>query len=1395
MILRSIQGRIPCGTPSFVQDGQIGVKERVGMKDRSPVFGSDPEQIDKLLAWPLDAAVEDQRTVSLEQFTEAPGGQIGRYKLLRVLGEGGMGIVYLAEQHQPIRRKVALKVIKPGMDSKRVIARFEAEQQALALMNHPYVARVYDAGVAPSGHPYFVMEHVSGIPITEHCDKYQLTVEKRLALFLHVCEAIQHAHQKGIIHRDLKSSNILVALQDEEAVPKVIDFGVARALSQPLTERTLYTEQGQLVGTPEYMSPEQADPENADIDIRTDVYSLGVLLYELLTGVLPFDRETFREGGIDHIRKVICEQDPPTPSTRLSRTSVAESAESARRRRTDVRTLQHKLRGDLDWITLKAMEKDRTRRYASVDAMATDVRNYLNHQPVSAAPPGTVYRLKKFIRRHRQMITAGTVILLMLTVVIWAVRTYVQAGRQRAYVLAVDHERALEEAREAFDTRSFSAAQSAVVPLLGSPQVGLRAKLLYAQLLLENQEPTAAISELESLLNAPKDIAGQAHSLLATIYYHEAFSSPEEAPEPIRRWRYHLAEAEKLIGGTAQGYFLKACGTSNVREKLDLLGKALEQDRRHYDSLRERAYIYLAQHDYESLLRDATLMMGIESDNPQGYFLSATALRELGRCEEALVDHRAAIDLDPNDPKLYLARWETYTRMGRHEAALPDIRKCVELEPEDTLHPVKLCATLTALGRYDEADNEYRRYIERPDLDQGFGTHCMGKEGKILFYAQSVKVTFDYLACGLSPCPSENPPQGAAYYGMYVGKREFEANSRDGHRVVAQGSHPSWSPDGTKLLYTMGFARTNAVAMLDLQTGRTEVLTIPGKDPEWSPDGRRIAFVRARTLLPPQRLASLGVETWRSGYMPTENDEVWIMEGESRTMRRIGEGGYPHWGQQSGLLYYTSRLDYTLYSISVERENAHAQVVLRDCSAFPTVSPDERYVADHRFRELRIIDVSNGEIVRRWLTPPRPRPGLFVHWSPDGRELSVCGWDGSEMGLWIYNMETQAAVKIMSAYYATTARWSGGKQPKLAIGFGLPLTEIWICDLKPNAPTAESFHSVQTVEEHCRWLIGAPDDNILAMDPGYVDTHYLRVDCALWIGHERTQEFLEAFDAALTPEYYSAWGISGFCSLVLNGAPEIQTRLMPMVSLLARKAVEKEPGCVRVLAPQFYRAGYHDQAYEIFKAYPNPESGHSRYDQATATYTVTGVGVDIWEFIDDFHFAPKSLQGDGSITARIDSIENVNEWTKAGVMIRSSLDPTSENVMVFVTPSGRVAFQHRHTQAAMTYSAHTPVDTVQLPHWVRLTRRSNRFLGEHSCDGIHWQTVLPSSDPNRPASIEIPMNETVYLGLAVTSHDATKTAEAHVSHVTVTGVVTPTGPFNESRDIGFPLPPLPTAAK
>ncbi|MFC1636481.1 hypothetical protein ACFL5Z_16750, partial [Planctomycetota bacterium] len=870
--------------------------------------------------------------------------------------------------------------------------------------------------------------------------------------------------------------------------------------------------------------------------------------------------------GINHIRKVICEQDTATPSTRLNKTSASELTKSAQRRRTDVRTLKRKLHGDLDWITLKAMEKDRARRYASVDAMATDICNYMNNQPVMAAPPGIGYRLRKFSRRHRQMITACAAVLLVLVVVAWAVRASIQADRQQTYAQALEYERLLAEAQEAFDTRDFSTAQQIIVPLLNSPQVGLKAKLLNAQLHLVRQEPNAAIQELESLLDAPANVSGQAHSLLATLFYYEAASSLVKATEPVQKWNYHRAEAEKRIGGTAQDYFLKACATSIVSDKLDLLNKALTQDKSHYASLRERAYIHLAQHEHESTLRDATLMMGMRPDDPQGYFLSATALRELSRFEEALVDLNTAIGLDPNDVKLYIGRWETNTRMGRHEDALPDIRKCVDIEPGDFLHPVRLCATLTVLGRYDETNRLYEQYVNRSDLAKlGYGASLIGKVSEALFHSQRQKLTFDLLASGISPYPSADPPADAAHWAMYVVKELFESLNQDGMRAVNQAFHPSWHPTGTKLVYSMGFALTNAVAMLDVQTGMTELLTLPGKDPEWSPDGKTIAFARSRTLLPPQRLTGLGVEVFYGRYGPanTANDEVWIMETENRSLRRIADGGWPHWGRQSGRLYYTSRRDlhytdpHTLYSIDVDQPNAKAEVVLHNCSIFPVVSPDERYVADHQFRELRIIELASGQIVRRWFIPPRPRYGLYVNWSPDGRELSVAGWDGSETGLWIYNMETEDAVKI-AGVLATTARWSGGDHPKLAVAFGSPLTEIWMWDLQPGASTAESFDFVQDVEEHCRWNIDMCSD-ILAADPTVVDMRWVQADCALWIDHERTNEFLADFDAALKPNEYSADSCWQFCNLVLRSAPEIQERLMPMVLLLARKAVEKEP--------------------------------------------------------------------------------------------------------------------------------------------------------------------------------------------------------------------------------------------
>jgi tetratricopeptide (TPR) repeat protein/tRNA A-37 threonylcarbamoyl transferase component Bud32 len=402
-------------------------------------------------------------------FSEAPGTVIDRFKLLEKLGEGGFGTVWAAEQREPVKRRVALKIIKLGMDTRAVVARFEAERQALALMDHANIARVFDAGSTETGRPYFVMELVRGIPITEYCDRERLTTQVRLDLFIKVCHAIQHAHQKGIIHRDIKPSNILVTLHDGVPVPKVIDFGIAKAIQQDLTEKTIYTQLAQFIGTPAYMSPEQAEMSGLDIDTRSDIYSLGVLLYELLTGATPFDAKELVRSGLDELRRIIREKEPLTPSTRLTK-----DLQAAKKSGTTNPALLGTLRmpysaidRDLDWVVMKCLEKDRTRRYETANGLAGDVGRYLRDEPVEACPPSAAYRFRKFARRQKTGLVIATVLTLALLLVLgvvagsigWAVRD--RATRQAAIEVEVDL--ALKEAARLQAQRNYAEALSAAL--------------------------------------------------------------------------------------------------------------------------------------------------------------------------------------------------------------------------------------------------------------------------------------------------------------------------------------------------------------------------------------------------------------------------------------------------------------------------------------------------------------------------------------------------------------------------------------------------------------------------------------------------------------------------------------------------------------------------------------------------------------------------------------------------------------------------------------------------------------------------------------------------------------------------------------------------------------------
>jgi eukaryotic-like serine/threonine-protein kinase len=617
---------------------------------------------------------------------------IGPYRLLHQVGEGGMGEVWLAEQTKPVRRQVALKVIKAGMDTAEVVLRFEAERQALAVMAHPAIARVFDAGATPNGRPYFVMEYVRGEPITTYCARHKLPVADRLALFMQVCEGVQHAHQKGIIHRDLKPTNILIALQDQNAVPKIIDFGVAKATTQPLTDDAQFTQLGQIIGTPEYMSPEQAENAGLDIDTRTDVYALGVILYELLTGSLPFDSKSLRSKGLDELRRTIREEEPQRPSQRVS--VLASSRGAAQMVREDVPRLVGHLRGDLDWITMKALDKDRTRRYGAASDLAADLRRHLDHQPVLAGPPSQVYRVKKFVRRNRIGVAVAASLVALLAFLAGTMTVQAQRIARERDRTAREAERANREASVATQVSDFLVGLFAV----SDPSEARGATLTAREIL------NAGAARVERDLTSQPEIQARLMETMGTVYTNLGLYRQSE---PLLQ---RAVETNRVTLGGEHPNTLKAQHQlANLFWHQGLLEKA------------EPLYVDVEAGRRKVLGPEHPDTLRVQSDIASLYSLQK-------RLDEAEQLARRTLDVQnrvvgAEHPDTRISRvtlQNIYFQQGRFADAevlaqqilASSQRRVGEQHPETLTDMHNLATIYDGLGRYEDAERMYLRTIE-----------------------------------------------------------------------------------------------------------------------------------------------------------------------------------------------------------------------------------------------------------------------------------------------------------------------------------------------------------------------------------------------------------------------------------------------------------------------------------------------------------------------------------------------------------------------------------------------------------------------------------------------------------------------------------------------------------
>jgi tetratricopeptide (TPR) repeat protein len=1274
---------------------------------------------------------------------EGPGTVIGRYKLLEKIGEGGMARVYMAEQQRPIHRKVALKIIKVGMDTQQVIARFEAERQALALMDYPHIAKVFDAGATETGRPYFVMELVQGTSITDYCDQNSLSTKDRLALFVQVCSAVQHAHQKGIIHRDIKPTNVMVTMHDGTPVPKIIDFGIAKATNQRLTEKTLFTRYAHIIGTPAYMSPEQAELSDLDVDTRTDIYSLGVLLYELLTGMTPFSEKELREAGYIEMQRVIREEEPTKPSTKLT-TLGQILADVAKRRGVSPDVLTKTVHGDLDWIVMKSLEKDRMHRYETPSALGMDIQRYLSHEAVLARGPGVVYHVRKLLRRRRTEAVVALIMAVFLGVGLGGLSRWNRDRRQLAEVKDFRDENVLSQAHEFYAKGQLATALEKVDAILQSNHVGSEAQLLYAGILVEGRQPDEAVALLEDLLGDRPEIAGAAHSLLARVLW-EDLSADATA---LKEVEYHRQKAKELLPQTAEAYFLQAMTVLTIKEKLGLLDSALWLDPGHYESRKLRAFIYQASRKYDQMKDDALAMIVLSPQNALGYSLRAAACQELGRHQEAIDNYERAIGFttkdDPGYSTLAARCCDVHLNLGDYDRVIAKAQKYLESASDPVPLEFRILCVLTARGVYDEVAARYRRIV------------ASNPEAQARFRRWSKNYVFSTLEAGRSWHPANSEPPAVFFPDLLLADRHYRALSAKARRLIKDGFTAQYSPDGKKIAFSTGFHGYSGVALYEVETGQFDLLIAPGKDPAWSPDGQYLAFVRDCRILP---LADLTGAERANRHRALEDEEIWMMNADGTAPRRLAFGSWPRWSHDKDHLYFHSFIDKVLYKISTRDGPSDPERVLACPGGIPEISPDGKYVAYAVDKYVSILELASGSLVAEW-TAPLTVEGKI--WSSNSRQLCLGVQFGElEPGWWVYDVDKKQASRVLEGLGDTGSIAPDKK--KLIFHLKGPYYEIWQADLDPDVSMFESLGPGQTIKEYYQGKLDLYTQKIEA-DPGYINNYVYRA---------QYNDSLRLRDRARADmDQYIPVGSRGWSSSLELG-PTVDHAEAPYVDRvgvfsdwqplpLAYNNVDSPfySEIERTFdTPQNWTINGANTLRLFFRG--NPTDFLERDD---GTIVISGGGKDIWYSSDEFRFAYKPLNGDGSIVACIDSLVYTHDWAKVGVMIRESPDPHSAYAFVFLAPGKGVAFHHR--RRSMLLSGGTHQTDLIAPYWVKLTRKGNTFTAERSEDGITWSRITASATSS---SIDIDMPQTTYIGLAVTSCNIDKITTAEFSSVAISG--------------------------